>query len=65
MKSEKYMSVHSTLVRKFEDRIQDGKKKFFCILSTPQPSDINTLPVNLQMEFIELQSDIQVKKLIA
>lgn len=56
--SEKYAVMFSMLIKEFENRFQEcwGKKKN-CIFATQYSADINTLPVNFQIECIELQPD--------
>jgi len=60
--------VLSILIKEFENKFQDFKKQkthqFLCVFLTQFAVHINTLPVNLQMEYIELQSDVQLKNLI-
>jgi len=49
----------------FENRYQECQKNLgFVISVTPFSVNITTLPANIQMECIELQSDIQVKNWI-
>jgi hypothetical protein len=62
--NEKYAALLFDLIQEFENRFQDFRKNHqsFGIFTTPFSVDINILPANLQMECIELQSDIQLKE---
>uniref|UniRef100_A0ABM5FVD0 General transcription factor II-I repeat domain-containing protein 2A-like n=1 Tax=Pogona vitticeps TaxID=103695 RepID=A0ABM5FVD0_9SAUR len=62
--TEKYAALLFNLVQEFQNRFQDFRKNQppFLIFATPFSEDINILPANLQMECIELQSDIQLKE---
>ena len=62
--TEKYAALLFNLVQEFQNRFQDFRKNqpSFLIFATPFSEDINILPANLQMECIELQSDIQLKE---
>ena len=55
--SKKYAAVLSVFI---ENRLQDCKKShhFFGIFAIQFSVDINTLPANFQMQYIELQSKI-------
>ena len=44
-------------------KIAEKNDELFCVFVTPFSVYINTLPMNFQMECIELQSDIQLKNL--
>lgn len=63
-KYAKYAGLIFDLIQEFESRFQDFRKneEYFNIFSTPFSLEINKLPSNLQMECIELQSDIQLKE---
>ena len=52
------------LIQEFESRFHDFRKneEYFNIFSSAFFLKINQLPSNLQMECIELQSDIQLKE---
>ena len=56
--------MHSGLIKEFENRLQDFKKNHQFIFVTLFSLDINTLPANFQMEWIELQSDTQFENMI-
>lgn len=60
----KYAALVFDLIKEFQCRFQDFRKneENFKLFSTPFSLDINKLPSNLQMECIELQSDIQLKE---
>lgn len=61
--AEKYTALLSVLIKEFENRFQDLKKKkkrFFCIFAISFLADINTLPADFQSKCTELQSDIQI-----
>ncbi|XP_043917683.1 general transcription factor II-I repeat domain-containing protein 2B-like isoform X2 [Protopterus annectens] len=62
--TEKYAALINSLSQDFESRFQDFRKhqQHFSIFATPFSVDINMLPANLQLECIELQSDIQLKE---
>ena len=64
--SEEYSAVLSILIKKFEIMFQDCKnkqtnKKTVSLFVATLSDDINSLPANVQMEYIELQSDIDSK----
>lgn len=52
------------LIQEYENRFQDFRtnNQNFCIFVTPFTVDIVMLSANFQMEYIELQSDIQLKE---
>lgn len=52
------------LLQEFETRYQNFWKnnQYFVIFATPFSVDINILPENFQIEYIELQSDIELKE---
>ena len=57
--SKRYAAMLSIVIKESEIRFQDCKKKYhecFGLFPTPFSVDINTLPVNFQVECIELQS---------
>ena len=58
--NEKYASVLSVWIQEFENRFQDC----WYIVSSIFLANINTLPVRVQTECTELQSDMQLKILI-
>ena len=68
--SEKYSTLLSFLIKNFENRFQDYKKKIAnCLVylwlhfqCQQLNKKINTLPANFQIECIELQSDIQLRE---
>ena len=64
MNSEKYTTLLFDLIQEFENRFQDfwENNQYFAIFVTPFSVDINMLPANFQMEYIELQSDIELKE---
>lgn len=57
--SEKYSAVLSFLTKEFENSRLLKKSQFAFV--TPFSADINILPANFQVEYIELQLDIQIK----
>ena len=63
--ARKISALLSILIMEFENRYQECQKNLgFVISVTPFSVNITTLPANIQMECIELQSDIQVKNWI-
>ena len=62
--SEKYVASLCDLIQDCENRFQDfgANNQYFAMFATPFSVDVNMLPVDFQMERIELQSDIQLKE---
>lgn len=62
----KNATVLSVLIKEFENSFKISEKivNFFCMFATPFSVKINPLATNFQLQYIELQSDIQLKTLI-
>lgn len=63
-KTEKRAAVLSVLIKEFLEQVSRvSKKQFFKnIFETLFSVNVNTFPVIFQMEYVELQSDIQCKE---
>lgn len=63
-KTEKRAAVLSVLIKEFLEQVSRVSKKsiFFYIFETLFSVNVNTFPVIFQMEYVELQSDIQCKE---
>lgn len=64
-KTEKRAAVLSVLIKEFLEQVSRVSKKlifFLNIFETLFSVNVNTFPVIFQMEYVELQSDIQCKE---
>lgn len=63
--SKKYAAMPCFLIQGFENGFQDCWNKWwtFLYISAPFSVNMNTLPVNFQVECIELRSDIHLRNL--
>ena len=62
--SEKYAAMLSILIKEFENWFQECQKDHEFMFVTPFSVNRSTLSADFQVELMELQSDIQLKKLI-